>query len=172
MRPELHWESLIATGYAMLLVVIAGALEWMGRHSHQRAGRFHTGGFRFQKHLDHWECPTGIRLLRAETDNDLRVIRYRAPARTCNGCPVKANCTDSDNGREIEVPLDPWLSTEIGRFHRGLSLALLFLAALILAVELLRHDHGTERWVLAGALTIISVLTVNVAQELRGHPGV
>ncbi len=166
MSAGFHWEPMIATGYALLLVVVAGALEWMGRHSSKRGGRYHLGGFRFQKEQDNWECPAGARLMRAEVDNELRVIRYRAPAHTCNGCAVKAHCTDSDHGREIEIPLDPWLSTEIGRFHRGMSLALLLLAALITAVEFLRHDHGTERWVLAGVLVAIAGLAMNAAQGL------
>ena len=172
MRPGFHWEPVIATGYAMLLVVIAGALEWMARHASKRAGRYRTQGFRFQKRLDHWECPTGTQLLRAEIDNDLRVIRYRAPAHICNGCPVKTNCTDSHNGREIEVPLDPWLTTEIGRFHRGMSLALLVLAGAINAFELFWNDHGPEGWVLVGGLTLITLLIVNGARSFRGHPGV
>ena len=167
----LHWEPLIATSYAMLLVVIAGALEWMGRHSHKRASRFHTRGFRFRKDLDHWECPTGARLQRAEVDHDRRLILYRAPAHACNACPVKAYCTDSDSGREIGIRMDPWLGTEIGRFHRGMSLSILLLAALIIIVELFRHDHGAERWALIGALTAISLLIVNVARRLGEHAG-
>src|SRR6185437_5433709 len=171
MTPEMQWEPLVATGYAMLLVVIAGDLEWMGRHANKRTARYHTAGFRFQKHLDHWECPTGMRLLRAEIDNDLRVIRYQAPAHTCNRCPVKANCTDSDNGRVIEIPLDPWLSTEIGLFHRGISLALLSLAALILVVELLRNGETTGRWILAGVLIIVGSLIVSAAHGLLHRAG-
>jgi hypothetical protein len=161
-----HLEPLLAGGYAMLLVVIAAGLEWMGRHSHRRADQYHTSGFRFHKRRDHWECPNGARLERAEIDNELRVIRYRAPAHTCNGCPIKARCTDSDNGREISVSLDPWLSSAIGRFHRGISLALLVLAGLIVVVELLRHDHGPERWALATVVVTVSLLVVNVGRSL------
>jgi hypothetical protein len=161
-----HLEPLLAGGYAVLLVAIAAGLEWMGRHSHRRADQYHTRGFRFHKHRDHWECPNGARLERAEIDNDLRVIRYRAPAHTCNGCPIKARCTDSDNGREISVSLDPWLSSAIGRFHRGISLALLVLAGLIVVVELLRHDHGPERWALATVVVTVSLLVVNVGRSL------
>jgi hypothetical protein len=167
MAPEyFHPEPLFVTGYALLLVLIAAGLEWMGRHSHRRADRYHTRGFRFHKHADHWECPTGARLERAEIDNELRVIRYRAPARTCNGCAIKANCTDSDSGREISVSLDPWLSSAIGRFHRGISLTLLVLAGLIIAIELLRHGHGTEQWVLSTAEVMVSLLAVNVGRSL------
>jgi hypothetical protein len=162
-----HLEPLLATGYALLLIAFAAAMEWMGRHSHRRADQYHTGGFRFHRHADHWECPHGARLERAEIDNDLRVIRYRAPAQTCNGCPIKTRCTDSDTGREIAVSLDPWLSSAIGRFHRGISLALLALAALIMTIELLRHGHGREGWMLSTGLTIVSLLALNLGRTLR-----
>src|SRR5205809_5423657 len=97
MHGNFHLEPLLATGYTLLLVVIAGGLEWMGRHSHRRADRYQTGGFRFRKDGEHWECPMGTRLHMTEIDHELRVIRYRAPARTCNGCSMKPDCTDSDN---------------------------------------------------------------------------
>ena len=170
MLAAFHLEPFLAIGYALLLMVIAAAMEWMGRHSHRRADQYHTGGFRFDRHADHWECPNGARLERAEIDNELRVIRYRAPALTCNGCPIKAHCTDSDTGREISVSLDPWLSSAIGRFHRGISLALLVLAGLIIAIELLRHGHGAERWVLSMAVVIVSLLGLNLGRNLSGQP--
>lgn len=167
MFTQFHPDTLLAAGYALALMVIAAGLEWMGRHSNRRSDQYHQRGFRFHKHADHWECPHGARLERAEIDNELRVIRYRAPAHTCNGCPIKANCTDSDNGREISVSLDPWLSSAIGRFHRGVSLALLVLAALIMAVELFRHGHEPERWTLAVMVAVLSLLALNVARGLR-----
>ena len=167
---SIHAEPLLAMAYAMLLVGIAAFLEWMGRHSQQRAPRYHTAGFRFHKHADHWECPTGERLQRAETDHQLRVIRYRAPAHTCNHCSIKAQCTDSDDGREIAVSIDPWLSSAMGQFHRGLSLVLVILAGLIAGVELIRHDHGTERWLLSAMLLMVAWLGVQRVRDLR-HPG-
>ena len=63
--------------------------------------------------------------------------------------------------------MDPWLRSAIGRFHRGMSLALLVLAGLIMTIELLRHGHGPERWMLAAAVTVLSLLAVNVARGLR-----
>jgi hypothetical protein len=162
-------ETWLATGYALLLLVIAAGLEWMGRHSQRRASHYHTAGFRFHKQADHWECPHGARLERAEFDQQLRVIHYRAPAHTCNGCPIKSLCTDSDTGRELSVSMDPWLSSAIGRFHRGMSLALLVLAGCIMTIELWRHGHGPERWMLAVAVTVLSLLAFNVARGLRGE---
>jgi len=60
------------------------------------------------------------------------------------------------------------LSTAIGRFHRGISLALLILAALIMAIELVRHGRGPERWILSAAVATLSLLALNVARGLRG----
>lgn len=167
MPPGLHAEPLLAIAYAMLLLGIAGFLEWMGKHSERRSHRYHTAGFRFHKQADHWECPTGERLHRAETDHQFRVIRYRAPAHTCNRCAIKEQCTDSDRGREIAVSIDPWLSSAMGRFHRGLSLVLLILAGLIAAVELIRHDHGTERWLLSAVLLTIALLGMQRVRDPR-----
>jgi len=172
MLAAFHLEPLVATGYALLLLVIAAGMEWMGRHSHRRADQYHTGGFRFHRHADHWECPHGARLERTEIDNELRVIRYRAPAHTCNGCPIKARCTDSDTGREISVSLDPWLSSAIGRFHRGISLALLILAALIMIIELMRYGHGRERWMLSAGLMIVGVLALKLGRSLGRQSGI
>jgi len=160
-------EAWLAICYALLLLAIAAGLEWMGRHSQRRASQYHARGFRFHKQADRWECPRGARLERAEIDRELRVIRYRAPAHTCNGCPIKSLCTDSDTGRELSVSMDPWLSSAIGRFHRGMSLALLVLAGWIMTIELWRHSHGPERWMLAVAVTVLSLLALNVARGLR-----
>jgi hypothetical protein len=52
----------------------------------------------------------------------------------CNGCALKDACTDSDQGRELVRPLDPWPHSEAGRFHRAVSLVLVGVALLVLVV--------------------------------------
>ena len=47
--------------------------------------------------------------------------------------PAEGSCTDSDDGREIARPLDPWPHSEAGRFHRGIALVLVVLAGLMIA---------------------------------------
>jgi hypothetical protein len=73
-------------------------------------------------------------------------------------CSIKHLCTASDEGREIEHHHDSWLESEIARFHRGLSLALLFLAGLLLVVEMVRHERPTELLVLSGFLMPIALI--------------
>jgi hypothetical protein len=164
---EYHVEPLVAGGYAILLVLIAALLEWLARHSQKGADRYDTAGFRFHHHRDAWECPQGARLERSGIDHELRIIEYRAPAATCNSCSIKARCTNSERGRTISMPLDPWVRSAVTRFQRGISLVLMTLAALIVGIELLRHGHGAEGWGLAGLLAAIGLSGLSVAGRLR-----
>ena len=124
MTGSFHIEPLLAISYVLLLMLIAAALEWLAKHSHQRAGQFHTGRFRFHRDRDAWECPVGIALIRAEINYEQNVVRYRAPAHTCNSCQIKSRCTHSDQGREIAVSIDPWVSSASLRLQRGISCTL------------------------------------------------
>lgn len=146
-----HIEVILAGGYALLLVGVAGVLEYLARHSHRRSEHYRNSGFVYKQQYDAWECPAGQHLTRVETDFQRRVARYRAPARNCNACHCKKDCTDSDDGRELESRLDAWLQSELSRFHRGISLALFLLAAIILGAEMARH-HELREWLLLGVV--------------------
>jgi hypothetical protein len=150
-----HNEVLLAVGYATFLVGVAFALELLARHSHKRSEVYRNAGFVYRQKLDLWECPMRRQLLRAETDYQRRIVHYRAPAEACNACSLKNNCTDSNDGRRLEARLDSWLESELRRFHRGISLALLLLATVILLAEAVRHTEPRE-------LTLVGCLLVPV----------
>jgi hypothetical protein len=172
-RPEvigtLHLEPLLGTAYALVLMVIASGLEVLAKHSHRRADQYHTGGFRFHRDRDIWECPVGIALIRSEIDHGRQLVRYRAPAHTCNSCQIKSRCTHSDQGREIAMPLDPWVQSASLRLQRGISLVLLTLASFILVLELFRHGHGTEKYVIGAVLFLILLRLLKLAGRLSSH---
>ncbi|MGC2112056.1 MAG: transposase [Candidatus Korobacteraceae bacterium] len=149
-------EALLGAGYAIFLTVVAAALELLARHSHQRTQRVRTVGFTYQSDLDIWKCPNGKHLYRAEVIRESTVVRYRALAHQCNSCPIKNRCTDSDEGRVIEVQRDSWLESELRNFHRGLSLTLLLLADLILVVTILRQNDTRSQLLLALPLLCIT----------------
>jgi hypothetical protein len=168
-----HLEAILVAVYALILMVIATGLEWLAKHSHRRADRYHTAGFRFDRGRDVWECPMGIALMRAEIDDRRQVVRYRAPAHICNSCQIKSHCTHSDNGREIAVSVDPWVRSASLRLQRGISLVLLTLASFILLLELVRHSHGAESYVLGGVLLVVLLRfgkLVSHALEHGFHP--
>jgi hypothetical protein len=139
-----HVEVVLAASYAIFLVGVAFILEFLARHSHKRSERYRSSGFVYFQKMDLWECPAGRQLLRAETDYHRRIVQYRAPADACNACSLKNNCTDSNEGRLLESHLNSWIESELRRFHRGISLALLLLATVILLAETVRHTEPRE----------------------------
>lgn len=139
-----HVEVLFVASYAIFLVGIAFVLEVLARHSRRRSERYRNSGFVYFQKTDHWECPAGRQLTHVETDHQCRIAYYRAPSHACNACSLKTNCTDSDDGRLLESRLDSWLESELRRFHRGISLALLLLATVLLLAESLRCSKPRE----------------------------
>jgi hypothetical protein len=163
-------EVVLAAAYAASLVLAAFGLEWLSAHTHRRALRYRTAGFEYDAAHDHWRCPEGEHLWPHEFDHERRLVRYRAKAHVCNGCPRKPDCTDSDRGREIVRPLDPWPHSEAGRFHRGISLMLVALAVLTLLVAAARHHRPPEAALLLGALAAAALAARWLARDFRAHP--
>jgi hypothetical protein len=154
-------EAIAAAAYAAFLVACALGLDALGRHTHQRSGRFRTQGFSYRPELDLWECPEGEHLRPFAIDHHHRVARYRARPVVCNACPAKDGCTDSDEGREIVRPIDPWPHSEAGRFHRAISVALLGLASVIAAAGIAVSPS------LPGLIPLAAMLVVSASVGLR-----
>ena len=163
-------EALLAVGYAAFLIAAAIGLDLLARHSHNRSTRYRTAGFSFRPDLDLWECPEGQHLHRVETDHRQRLARYRGNPQICNACPAKAECTDSDRGREIAQSLDPWPHSEAGRFHRGVCVVLVVLAALISAIALVRSNGTADLLALSALVGISIALAGRLLGALRRTP--
>ena len=163
-------EVVFAAAYAAFLTGAAFTLEWLSAHTHRRALRYRTAGFTYNETHDNWLCPEGEHLWPHELDRERRLVRYRARAHVCNACPSKQLCTDSDEGREIARPLDPWPHSEAGRFHRVIALTMVGLGALILAIELVRNHEPRELALLAGLLAGAVLAARWLLRDLRLHP--
>ena len=166
----IHPEVLLVVGYAIFLVSIAFGLDLLARHSHARSERYRTAGFTYHPSHDAWICPEDQILLRSEVDHGRRLVRYRARPQICNHCPVKTECTDSDEGREVVRAMDPWPHSEAGRFHRGISLAVALIAGLILAAEAIRSHTPLELAVLGVVLTIVGLAAWHLHAAFRTTP--
>jgi len=163
-------ESLLAAGYALFIALAALGLDALARHSHRRSELYRTGGFTYLRHVDAWECPEGERLHRIETDLQQRLARYRARAKACNACPRKAACTDSDTGREVTRTLDPWPRSEAGRFHRGMAIAMVGFAGLVVLAAGALHQGGGDVAVLGAALLGCGAIGLYLLADLRSAP--
>ena len=74
-------------------------------------------------------------------------------------CPSKAACTPHDEGRHIYRPLAEWAETDVGQFHRWLSLLMAGSAAALSLVAMVRWADrpGT------GLLILVFVVSLGVA---------
>lgn len=152
-----HIEPMLISAYALFLIGVAVTMELVARHSHNRSEKIEKNGFLYKQDVDAWECPAGQYLTREKTSPDRRVAQYRAQAHICNACPRKEDCTESDDGRRLEMHLDAWIESELRRFHRGISLVLLLLSALLLIAEMARFRNLPDWAVLAPLLLGITI---------------
>jgi len=167
-------ETVAATAYAAFLVAFALGLDALGHHTHERSGRFRTQGFSYDAGLDLWVCPEGELLRAFAIDHRHRVARYRARPMICNACPAKDGCTDSEEGREIVRPMDPWPHSEAGRFHRGISVVLLGLSSVIALAGILLTPSFPDLIPLGSMLTVSVLVGLRMARAfaamLSGFP--
>lgn len=167
---SIHPEVFQATGYAVFLIGIGFGLDLLARHSHNRTERYRTAGFTYHQKSDAWICPEDRPLLRTEVDYERRLIRYRGRPQTCNRCPSKNDCTDSDEGREVVQTMNPWPHSEAGHFHRGISLYITLIAAPILAVVLVRNYALAEVLLLGTALAATGTASWHMHKAFRANP--
>jgi len=161
----IHIQVLLAVSYSLFLLCVAFILELTARRTHWRAKMYRHRGFRYIRHLDVWECPVGEHLLRRMTDEVRHLVRYRARAEKCNSCGLKVHCTDSNEGREVVHSTEDWMDTEVGRFHRGISLMLLALGVLITIVFWAHYHNALESMIFAFTLASLLVSAVGFARQ-------
>ena len=166
---NLHAEVVLVGGYAVLLLAVAAALDWLAQHTQRRSERFRTAGFRYLPQHDAWTCSEDAMLWPMEYDKEHHLVRYRAKPSVCNSCQVKPGCTSSTNGREVTRALAPWPHSEAGRFHRGMSMVLVGLAAVLLLVAAARNLEPSTL-VLAVPMLFTVLLGFRYSAHFRAAP--
>lgn len=68
-------------------------------------GRFGECCFRYDPALDVYWCPAGEELKRIGYRAEEDAVRYRATAKACRTCSVRAFCTNARDGRTIQRPV-------------------------------------------------------------------
>lgn len=156
-------------GYAFVLLAAAAILDSAGKHTQRRSERFRTSGFTYQPQHDTWTCSEDAMLWPMEYDEHHHLVRYRAKASVCNSCHAKPGCTSSATGREVTRAVAPWPHSEAGRFHRGMSLVLVGIAALLLLVAAARHLE-LSTLVLGPPLLFTALLGRRYSDHFRATP--
>jgi transposase len=68
----------------------------------RRPGIFAQADFFYDAERDEYACPQHHPLKRETAKYGEEVVVYRAHAATCNACPVKGACTESEHGRIVQ----------------------------------------------------------------------
>jgi hypothetical protein len=144
--------------YAFVLWAAGWALELLARIHFHRAQRYAHTGFAYDTELDRYECPQGELLTLHTFDDRNKLAIYKAPAATCNACVLKAFCTPHDAGRHVYRSLSEFHETDVGRFHRWLSLVVLAVALAFSAGGALAWWNKPGEWLLVIATGIGLVL--------------
>jgi hypothetical protein len=119
---------LLLLAYLLILWLGGGALEVLARSHFHRAQGHANAGFSYDVELDRYECPQGELLTLDTFDDRNKLAIYTAPASSCNECVLKSFCTPHDEGRHVFRGLAEFHETDIGQFHRVLSLIILVVA--------------------------------------------
>jgi transposase len=83
----------------------------------KRAGFFGPEAFTYDAQQDVYTCPSGTVLRFRGNHYAARARAYQAPASTCNACPVKERCTDSQKGRIFTRSFDEPYLDRVRGYH-------------------------------------------------------
>jgi hypothetical protein len=157
-------ELWIVLSYVAAVLAGARIVEALAQAHFNRALRYGQHGFEYVEAHDVYRCPQGEYLSIHSVDPDGRFAVYRAPPASCRDCRFKARCVPSDEGRLIFRSLAAWAETNVGLFHRRISVVM-FAAVVVICVAGLRRWGGQagSGW-LAGALLAAVVL---IMRDLR-----
>jgi hypothetical protein len=73
--------------------------------------------FTFDVVQDHYICPAGQPLRRFRTEYQAEKVEYRANAAICNSCPLKAQCTESQHGRQLHRYFNAHYLERVQSYH-------------------------------------------------------
>ncbi len=158
------WSLGIDLGIALLLVYLVvlwvggWVLEILARVHFLRAQRYAHDGFAYDVELDRYECPQGELLTLDTFDDRNKLAIYKAPAATCNECVLKQFCTPHDQGRHVYRSLAEYHETDVGRFHRRLSLVILAVAMAFAGGGVLAWWNKPGEWLMVIATGVSLVL--------------
>ncbi len=84
----------------------------------QRTDYFGQRDFRYDAERDVYLCPNGAELHHSPSGSTEHYQLYWAKAKTCNACPLKAQCTTSSRGRRLSRHVDEDYLERVRAYHK------------------------------------------------------
>jgi transposase len=116
-------------------------------------GRFTKEAFTYSAERNAYQCPAGQWLdLSTRTEVKGRAMRYYANWQACTGCPLREQCTKSEQGRRImRTPEEERLEAMAGRLKDRPELMLQRKSSV-------EHPYGTMKWTWDGGYFLVKGL--------------
>jgi hypothetical protein len=84
----------------------------------QRTPFFGASRVTYDSERDEYRCPQDHALRRSHAKYTEGVVVYQAAAETCNACPLKAACTESNQGRQVRRSLYAEYLDRVRAYHQ------------------------------------------------------
>jgi hypothetical protein len=151
-QPPADIELWLLVGYVTTIAIGARITEALAKAHFRRAQRYAEHGFEYSEPRDEYHCLGGASLTLDSIRENEKMAIYRAPVEHCGGCRLKAACAPLEENRRIYRSLATWTETDVGRFHRWLSVLMFAAGTLVSAAGLWRWHAQPGAGYLALAL--------------------
>jgi hypothetical protein len=167
-RLPVDLELWIVLCYVIVVLIGARITELLARAHFAHARRRAEQGFEYVAEDDHYRCREGERLTRHSVDSSRGLVVYQTLPDRCGSCALKKVCVPQADSRRVYRSLITWAETDVGRFHRRVSM-LMFAAAAVFSLA------GTWKWSFGPGTgyLIVSFLasSTSLAWDLRPRQG-
>jgi transposase len=122
-------------------------------------GLYTKEAFTYSAERDAYRCPAGAWLTqRTQTEVNGRTLRYYGNWEACTGCPLRAKCTESKQGRRImRTPEEERLEAMAERMQKRPAL-------MLQRKSTVEHPYGTMKWWWDGGYFLLKGL-----EKVRGE---
>lgn len=159
-QPPADVEAWLILAYVTAVAIGARITESLAKGHFQRAQLYAEHGFEYIEPRDEYQCMGGASLKLDSVRETERMAIYRAPVEHCGGCRLKPACAPLEESRRIYRSLATWAETDIGRFHKWLSVLMFGAACLLSFVGLWQwcNQPGAGYFALAGTGSVACLL--------------
>jgi transposase len=137
----------------------------------QRTSFYGASRFTYDPERDEYRCPEGQVLRRRKAKYTEGVVVYRAEAATCNACPVKAACTESNQGRQVHRSLNVEYLDRVRAYHQTAAYEKAMAKRKVWVEPLFgeaKDWHGLRRFRLRGLWKVnVEALLIAAGQNLK-----
>lgn len=137
----------------------------------QRTPFYGASRFTYDPERDEYRCPEGQVLRRRKAKYTEGVVVYRADAAICNACPLKAACTESSQGRQVQRSLYVEYLDRVRAYHETAAYEKAMAKRKVWVEPLFgeaKDWHGLRRFRLRGLRKVnVEALLIATGQNLK-----